>query len=115
MKQIISLKNNKEFKQVYNQRISFANRLLIMYIKKNDYDYNRLGISISKKVGNSVVRHGFCRLVRESFRLNKKSIGSYYDIVIIARDNAKDKRYHDIESAFIHLLKLHKIYETTKQ
>ena len=114
MKQIISLRNNKEFKEVYNHRVSFANRLLIMYIKENEFDYHRLGISVSKKVGNSVVRHGFCRLVRESFRLNKESIKSHYDIVVIARNNAKDKRYHDIESAFIHLLKLHKIYEVTK-
>lgn len=111
MKPIISLKQTKDFQKVYNYRISFANRLLIMYIKENEYDYHRLGISISKKVGNSVVRHGFSRLVRESYRLNKHHIAGHYDIVVIARDGAKDKRYHDIESAFIHLLKLHKIYE----
>ncbi len=111
MKHIISLKNTREFQQVYKQRRSFANRLLIMYVRENGLDHHRLGISISKKVGNSVVRHGFSRLVRESYRLNKHRIKGSYDIVVIARQNAKDKRFHDIESAFLHLLKLHRILD----
>jgi len=82
-----------------------------MYIYENNLDEHRLGISVSKKVGNSVVRHRFCRLIRECFRLNRKHIDSHYDIVIVARPLAKEKNYQEIESAFIHLLKLHKIYQ----
>lgn len=108
MKCINSLKNNREFKSVYNKRISFANKLLIMYISRTED--MRLGISVSKKVGNSVVRHRLARLVRESYRLNKKHINNNYSIVVVVRPNAKNATFFEIESALIHLYKLQKIY-----
>ena len=105
-----SLKKNRDFQKVYRQGKSFANRYLVMYVMKNDLrDDNRLGVSVSKKVGNSVVRHRLCRLVRESYRLNKSMFNSGLDIVIIARTGAKGKSYREIEDAFMHLAKLHKI------
>lgn len=105
---INSLKKNKDFKSVYNNRRSFANKFLIMYIKENNIA--RLGISVSKKVGNSVVRHRITRLLRESYRLNQCHVNGNYDIVIVARANSAETDYKRIESALIHLLKLHKIY-----
>ena len=78
-----------------------------MYSKKNDLGYNRLGISVSKKVGNSVVRHHITRLIRESYRLNHDTLRQSYDMVVIARKNAKDANYHIIESAFLHLVNMH--------
>ena len=68
--------------------------------------YSRIGISVSKKVGNSVVRHRIKRLVRESYRLNKNQIKDGFDIVVVARQSAKDKGYKEIESAFLHLCRL---------
>lgn len=112
MKNVISLKNSREFGVVYNNRKSFANRYLVMYIAPNQLDEIRIGISVSKKVGNSVVRHRITRLIRESYRLNKSCIRIGYDIVVVARQNAKGQGYRNIESALIHLLKLHGIYET---
>lgn len=70
---------------------------------------NRLGISVSKKVGNSVVRHRIARLLRESFRLNDEKFHSGWDMVVVARMGAKGKNYSDIESALLHLAKLHGI------
>ena len=66
-------------------------------------DKNRLGISVSKKVGNSVVRHHLTRLIRESYRLQEEHFQCGFDLVVIARAGAKERSYHDIESALIHL------------
>ena len=110
-----SLKKNKDFQIVYRQGKSYANKYLVMYILKNELGRNRLGISVSKKVGNSVVRHYLTRLIRESYRLSEEHFQSGYDIVIIARVSAKEKKYYDIESALIHLGKLHHIYTQDTQ
>lgn len=105
------LKNTNQFKIVYNNGKSYANRDLVMYLRKNDSDTNRLGISVSKKVGNSVVRHRVTRLIKESYRLNEAKLLQGYDIVVVARANAKGKDYFDICRAFLHLAKLHRIIE----
>ena len=67
-----SLKKNKDFQVVYKNGKSYANRYLVLYIRENGMDKNRLGISVSKKVGNSVVRHHLTRLIRESYRLQEE-------------------------------------------
>lgn len=104
-----SIKKNDEFKNVYQNGKSYANKYLVMYAVKNSRAENRLGISVSKKVGNSVVRHRIARLLRESFRLNNEKFHSGWDMVVVARTTAKGKNYSDIESAFLHLVKLHGI------
>lgn len=109
MKYSEALKDNEDFKEIYRTGKSFANKYLIMYVKKNDSNINRLGISASKKVGNSVVRHRITRLIRESYRLSEDSFMSGLDIVVVARTGAKGKDYSEIESALMHLKKLHKI------
>ena len=82
-----------------------------MYVIPNELKKNRIGISVSKKVGNSIVRHHLTRLIRESYRLHEEQFQCGFDVVIIARSSAKDRTYHEIESALIHLGKLHNIYE----
>ena len=104
-----SLKKYGDFQRVYHKGKSYANKYLIMYILEQDTQKNRIGISVSKKVGNSVVRHHFCRLVRESYRLHEEMFNSGLDIVVVARTSAKECKYSDIESALLHLGKLHGI------
>ncbi len=104
-----SLKSNEDFQKVYKNGKSYANRLLIMYVYENNLDMNRLGISVSKKVGNSVVRHHVKRLIKESYRLQEKVFNSGLDIVVVAKNTAKDASYFEIESALLHLGKLNKI------
>ena len=104
-----SLKKNFQFRYVYNRGKSIANRYLVMYVIKNNKMSNRLGISVSKKVGNSVVRHRITRLIRESYRLNESKFVDGLDIVVIARNSAKDRSYQEIESAFMNLAQKHAI------
>ena len=103
MKNINSLKNSSEFKRVYQCGKSFANKNLVMYVlEKNDKE-NRLGISVSKKVGNSVVRHRVTRVIRECCRLHEKELIQGLDIVIVARPLAKEQGLMEIEEAFFHV------------
>lgn len=107
-----SIKKNSDFVNVYRHGKSYANKYLVMYILDHDTDQNRYGITVSKKVGNSVVRHRVTRLIRESIRLNEEKFDRGFDIVIVARNTAKNKNYHDINSAFLHLGKLHHILKS---
>ena len=107
MKYSESLKKNRDFQQVYKRGTSKANRYLVMYVLPNQHMMNRLGISVSKKVGNSVVRHRLTRLIRESYRLNEAEFENSLDIVVVARPQAKDRNYHEIESALMHLAGKH--------
>ena len=104
-----SLKKNRDFQIVYKQGKSYANKLLVMYILENNQERNYLGISVSKKVGNSVVRHRLKRLILESYRLNENMFNSGLNIVVIARNSARFATYHEVESALLHLSKLHNI------
>ena len=88
-----SLKKNQDFQRVYRAADSKANRYLVLYRLENGLSKNRIGISVSKKVGNSVVRHHMCRLIRESYRLNEKSIKPGYDLVVVVRPLAKGRSY----------------------
>ena len=109
MKHSESLKKNMDFQNVYKNGKSYANKYLVMYVLENNLNKNRLGISVSKKVGNSVIRHRITRLIRESYRLQEDMFDSSLDIVVIARGTAREVAYKEIESALLHLGGLHKI------
>lgn len=104
-----SLKKYGDFQRVYKKGKSYANKYLVMYIMKQDTQRNRIGISVSKKVGNSVVRHRLTRLIRESYRLNESEFVSGLDMIVIARPGAKGRTFFEIESALLHLCRLHSI------
>lgn len=109
MKHFNSIKKNRDFQAVYQSGKSYANRLLVMYVKKTDRPETRIGISVSKKVGNSVVRHHITRLIREIFRLHEDMVETGLDIVVVVRTTAKEEHYKTIESAYMHLCGLHNI------
>lgn len=104
-----SLKKNKDFQFIYQNGKSRGNRYLVMYVFRQDTMRNRVGISVSKKVGNSVVRHHLTRLIRESYRLNEKKFVGGLDLIVIARPGAKERNFFEIESALLHLAKMHGI------
>ncbi len=110
MKNTISLQKNSEFKRVYSKGKSVANHQLVIYKLKNNSNINRLGISVSKKVGNSVVRSRVKRLIKESYRLKDDNISKVgFDIVIIARTVASEANYKQIDTSLNKLLIKHSL------
>ena len=98
-----SMKKTIDFRNVYSNGKSYANKYIVLYVWKNDSTVNKLGISCSKKIGNSVVRHRFARLVREAYRLHEDMFNSGLDIVVVARACARDASFFDIEESLLFL------------
>ena len=91
------IKKSSNFKYVYSRGKSVSDRNLVLYIARNGMNINKVGLSVSKKVGNSVTRNRIRRLIKEAYRLNKKGFKKGYDLVFIARANAAFAGYFDIE------------------
>lgn len=109
MKYSSSLKKNDEFRRVYRFGRSKANRNLILYVWKNNSNENHLGISVSKKVGNSVVRHHMTRLIREAYRLHEDEFNTGLDLVVVVRCGDKKSKLDEYESSLLHLANLQRI------
>ena len=118
MKNTVSLKNNLHFRKVYNEGRPKADNYFVMFIRKNGLDHNRLGISVSKKAGNSVVRHRLTRLIRESYRLHEDIFSSGLDIVVTIRGVKKNPQIkeilkmmkrQDVDKSLIYLAGKHKL------
>lgn len=123
MRNIHSLKNTSQFREVYEHGRSCVNSLLAVYVLERDSSEQnqddacekeiRLGISVSRKVGNSVVRHRVTRIIRESFRFLKPGLQDGCSIVVAARVRAKDKSFSDICDAMRYLCRKLHIYTDT--
>lgn len=118
---VYRLKKNNEFRTIYRRGKSLANDLLVLYIFKNRKNkdkegnsYNKIGISVSKKVGNSVVRSRTKRLITENYRLKEDNLIKGYDFVFVARTKIKDKSYQNIEKAMHNIFKKAGLYNDKK-
>jgi ribonuclease P protein component len=98
-----SMKKTEEFRRCYENGKSYANKYIVLYVWKNGGSNNKVGISCSKKIGNSVVRHRFARLVREAYRLHEDIFNSGLDIVVVARACAGDASFFDVEESLLTL------------
>lgn len=101
MKKTLSLNCNGHFLRVYKTGEVFTGRLLVLYFRKNREGINRLGITVSKKVGCAVVRNRVRRLIKENYRLNEGKIRQGYDIVIVSRVRAAGADFHLIGKELI--------------
>ena len=81
----LSLSENHRFRALYGKGKSRAGRYIVVYCMKNRRPVNRLGLTVSKKIGNAVTRNRIRRRMREAYRLNEAGFKSGFDIVIVAR------------------------------
>ena len=109
MSAVITLKSRFDFDRVYQNGRSYANRLLIMYVMPNGTTSDRYGLVVSKKVGNSVVRHRIRRLIKECFRLHISEWADR-DYIVAARKEAVGKSFREVEAALLHLGKKNSVY-----
>lgn len=107
------LAKREDFNKVYRFGKSSANRQFVIYVKKqHDVERFKLGISVSKKIGNAVVRNRMKRLIKEIVRLHADRIISHIHIIIIVRKPAVGLDYNDVQKSIIHLLKKNNLFNT---
>ncbi|MGN1401142.1 MAG: ribonuclease P protein component [Bacillus sp. (in: firmicutes)] len=106
MKKKFRIKKNEDFQEVFKNGKSFANRQFVVYIlDRKDQDYYRVGLSVSKKLGNAVVRNQIKRYIRQSLLELQDDIHKQKDYVIIARMPASSLGLKEVKSSLVHVLK----------
>ena len=96
-----SLKLNHVFRRLYSKGSCVAGRYLVLYCKRNGTTENRVGITVSKKLGGAVVRNRARRRLRECYRLNEHRLRPGFDIVIAARSRCLDAPFSALEASFL--------------
>ncbi len=102
MKFSSALKLNHIFRRLYSTN-GQSSPLLVLYARKNRLNENRVGITVSKKLGGAVVRNRVRRRLREVYRLNEDRFLPGYDIVVVARSRAVDASFESLCAAYLHL------------
>ena len=102
MKFSSSLKLNHIFQRLYHTN-GQANGYLVLYARKNRLDHNRVGITVSKKLGKAHIRNRVRRRFREVYRLNEEAFLPGWDIVIVARSRAIDADFAKLTAAYLQL------------
>ncbi len=105
MKNTLSIKLNRDFRRLYYKGGCVGCDILVVYYMKTKLPYNRLGITVGKKIGGAVVRNRIKRLIRESYRLIENEIESNYDIVIVARSKCADAKFNDVSGSIKRIFK----------
>ena len=98
-----SLKLNHVFRRLYRKGDTGANHFLAIYCRKNGSTENRIGLTVSAKLGHAVKRNRLRRRLREIYRLHETQFLCGYDIVVVARSAAMNASYKELEKAYLKL------------
>jgi len=102
----LRLRNRADFSRVYRHGRSFANHQFVVYwFHKKEIEQFRMGVSVSKKVGNAVVRNRMRRVVKEIVRHHAGEIVPHIDMVLIVRKGALSLQYKELEKSILHVLR----------
>ena len=99
-----SLKLNHIFRRLYSTG-GKGNAFLVLYARRNRLGINRVGVTVSKKLGKAVVRNRVRRRLREVYRLNESRFLPGWDIVVVARGRAVDATFPELTKAYLGLAK----------
>ena len=108
MKFSSSLKLNHIFQRLYHTK-GVADGYLVLYARKNRTDTNRVGITVSKKLGKANIRNRIRRRLREAYRLNEEKFQPGWDIVVVARSRAVDAPFDKLTKSYLTLAKKAKL------
>ncbi len=103
VKKTVAIKENYIFRRLYNKGKSAVSPYLAIYVRRNGHNGNRLGLTVSTKVGKAVIRNKMRRRLREIYRTNEEKLVSGIDMVIVSRIKAKYATYQQLEQSFLHL------------
>lgn len=103
MKRAVTLKENYEFRRLYQKGTSAVDRTMVLYCRKNRLGRNRLGITVSVKLGHAVVRNRARRRLREVYRLNAGKLTQGWDIILVARSRTVTDSFQNLNDAFVRL------------
>lgn len=101
MKKTTTVKENYEFRRIYAKGRSGVSPCLVVYVRPNRRGHNRLGVTVSTKLGHAVVRNRVRRRLREIFRLNQDKLTQGYDMIVVARTRAVHAEYRELDRAFL--------------
>ena len=104
MKFSSSLKLNHIFRRLYRTN-GHANAMMVLYARRNRTGENRVGITVSKKLGKAHIRNRARRRLREVYRLNETLFQSGWDIVVVARHKAIDCDFQELTKGYLALAK----------
>lgn len=99
-----SLKLNHVFQRLYRTK-GMADSYLVLYARRNRTGANRVGITVSKKLGHAVVRNRTRRRLREVYRLNELRFKPGWDIVVVARSRAVEAPFDKLTASYLSLAK----------
>ena len=111
MKKNFRVKREKDFKAIFKDGTSFANRKFVVYQLENQQNHFRVGLSVSKKLGNAVTRNQIKRRIRHILLNVREHLADNVDFVVIARKGVESLDYVEMEKNLLHVLKLSKIYQ----
>ncbi len=102
MKYSSALKLNHIFRRLYASA-AHVNGCLVLYARKNRTSANRVGITVSKKLGHAVIRNRIRRRLREIYRLNEERFAPGWDLVVVARSRAVDCGFGELTRSYLSL------------